>query len=246
MKKILLSSLASILVLSACSTNEEMLLPPVQENVSALATAPSKEMKMNKEEAKVAKKSEIALKGGKDLGTKTSNSVKNATELKVTFKDIKASNSSEQIVAATANFALRSMEQARTWDSGAQIGYKALEDLGRQDVYVAKLTYYAAKAAKTWEDAYKIMVLGLSNIASQTPNTPKSSCDLVLTMLDKVKTWESGAKSGYAAIEFIAQTDNAEVKNFLNTVYRSAKAAKTWEDAYKTITNGLRDLKTLF
>ena len=247
MKKFLLSGLASMLVLSACATNnQEMTLPQVQDNVSALAAAPSKTMKMDKEETKTVKKSEVALKGGTALGTKTSNSVKKATDVKVSYKDAKASNFGEQAVAATANFALRSMDQAGSWESGANIGYRALEDLGRQGVYVAKLTYYAAKASATWEDSYKMMAVGLSDIANQRPNTPSAACDLVITMMDKAKSWESGSKAGFAALEFIGQTDNYEVKNFLGTVYRSAKAARTWEDSYKTITMGLNDLKRIF
>ena len=170
MKKILPLSLASILLLSSCSAgDEEILLPPVQEHVSALATASSKEMKMNKVNSKTVKKSEVVLTGGKNLGTKPASKTinNNNPEVKITYTDVKASNSLASDASIVANLALRAMDASKTWEDGTRLGERALEDLGRQGVYTAKLTYYAEKSAITWEDAYKITALGLSNIAKK-------------------------------------------------------------------------------
>lgn len=246
MKKFLLPSLAIALILSSCGTATQVVNQTPSQDVSSFASS-TKKMTMDKKDAGATKKSEIVNKGGKDLGTKSQASgQRNASKVEVSYKDVKSSNSSESFAAATANFALRSMDQSQTYESGAKIGYKALEDLSLQNVYVAKLTYATARATTTWEDAYKIMAIGLRTIADQKPNTPQTACDLVLTMLEKVKTYESGARAGYAAIEFIGQTDNQQVRSFLATVYNSAKSARTWDDAYRTIVNGVQTLKTLF
>ena len=138
------------------------------------------------------------------------------------------------------------MDSSKTWDSGAKIGYQALQDLSAKDVYVAKLGYTSARAATTWEDAYRILALSLSNIANDVPNSPAEACNLTLKSMAATKTWDSGAKVGYAALEFIGTTDNADVRNFVKLIYNSAKAARTWEDAHKTIANGLTEMKNMF
>lgn len=241
MKKALIAALLSTFTLTACSTGSDMIVPDevMQQDVNALASS-TKTIKMNKEDTKTVKKVESKL------DNKAQNNVaKDSKEIKITYKDVSAKNYGEQGVAAIANFALKSMDSARTWESAAQIGYRALEDLGRQDVYVANLSYRCAKASSTWEEATKMMMMGLSNIANQVPNSADNSVDLVLRMMDTAKTWDSGSKVGYAALEFIGSTDNMDIRNLLATVYRAAKAARTWEDSYKTIAEGLRTLKTV-
>lgn len=241
------TSLTMVLILSSCGTSNQVITNTTSQEVSSLASS-NKKMDMNKKDSGTVKKSEIVNKNGKDLGTKPKSTVEKSTSnLEISYKDIKSSNfPSDKFASATANFALRSMDQSQTYESGARVGYKALEDLSLQNVYVAKLTYATAKAATTWEDAYKIMAIGLRNIADERPNTPQTACDLVISMLDKTTNYESGTRAGYAAIEFIAQTDNQQVRSFLGTVYNSAKSARTWDDAYRTIISGVKTLRTLF
>lgn len=241
MKKALISALLSAFTLTACSTGSDMVMPDemMQQDVNALA-ASTKTIKMQKEDTKTVKKVES------NLENKAQNNVeREAKDVKITYKEVSAKNYGEQGVAAIANFTLKSMDAARTWESSAQIGYRGLEDLGRQNVYLANLAYRCAKASSTWEEASKIMMMALSNIANQVPNTADNSIDLVIRMMDTAKTWDSGSKVGYAALEFIGSTDNVEVRNLLGSVYRAAKAARTWEDSYRTIVEGLRTLKTV-
>lgn len=147
-------------------------------------------------------------------------------------------------IAATASFAIDSMNRARSWESGYRIGEEALKDLSAE-AYIARLGVASSAPSMQWETAFYVAGYSLQHIASGESNTVESTCNLVLKMMNKSKTWEEGSRIGFAALKQIRLTATPGISSFIDTALSSADAARYWEDTYQTLASALQRMKSI-
>ena len=238
-----LSLSLAFLVLSGCSSEQAELPSLVNNDMQQVQAQAAKTIKLSltKENTKETKKSESTLTNKKSKGT-----VKKVEKLEINFIPPSKKNDIDSKSAVTlARFALNSMNGAQSFESGYKISLKALETIESQGVYTAKLGLKMAKAGMFWETCFKASAATLKNISEERPNTPAEACNLVSSIMSNTKSYEEGAKLGYAALEVIGNTDNQVVRLIVDTTVKSAKSGQYWEDIYKTLQNGLTEIKRL-
>jgi hypothetical protein len=228
-------------LLAGCSAPGAMMTAPAAGNVAAQAAA-SKFLTADK--ADTAAKQTTKNKLGNKADSKT---LKTAAELKIALKPATLAPSlTESSISSIARMTLNSMQQARTYDSGCQIAYGALErmlDETNQNDMAVRFTYYGAKSQEKWVNAYKVAALGLEHIANGRSSTGRPLYQLAQSMMGATDSWVDGAKVGYEMLETIEKVDrDSQNRRIASFAYDSAKRATRWEDAYRTIDNAFREI----
>lgn len=236
MKKSLLTALAAVALLPAC-TAAPLTQAGADQTAQALAAKSMKE--------KTGAAGDRGVLGGE---TKTAGTATKRASFKVDIPAVSRSLSPSDI-RSVCNSTLRSMDAATTWQSGAEIGLATVRNLsstsqnGDYKGAIFQMTGKAYDAAKTWEDAYKIVALGLRFVTNDKPYEKRDFFNLGLSMMDATKTWESGSKVGHAILDYtIWLYQNDGTASLARITNDQAHAARTWEDTYKTITAGLKSL----
>lgn len=235
MKKISLALISLSLIASGCST-QPVFAPSHQLNSALSAQSVSTSSKAPSETVKHGN-SELTAKATQ--GTpKQAAPAPQAPAGEIPALPRHRGNLSQSEIATMARIGLRSMDRARTWESGYEIGYQTLRSLSRENSYIARLTAAAVRPQMKYESAYKATAHGLEFISRNRDISVHSAVTLIRQMMDSSKTWEDGARMGYATIDFISQTAEPGIRRVLQSTRYSAKAARTWEDAYHVMYEG--------
>lgn len=244
---ILLTSLM-ILSLNSCG-NEKVAsnINTVQDSdVQALAKK-KVTLSMNKSDTKTVKElsnsiKELSFNVPDKSISKTQKNVENLvisfspTEISIT--ELKDSNS-----GMYARSALSAMNRANSWEEGFKIGFNALSQLAKNNIYVARVSWAAANSSKTWENGFKVVSVALNHIGAEKPNSAYEACNLVMTMMNAASTWEEGYRAGFAALQVIGRTDNYTVKNIIESALRQSTSAGNYEAAFNILKNALQQLR---
>lgn len=243
MKKVLriVPLVITSLILANCSSQSPTLEPILDQTVVQAQAAKSVKLSMNKENTKETKKSESDLKNKLSKGE-----TKKVEKLDISFTAPDNKNSVDpKSYAIVARIALSSMNGAKSFESGYKLALPTLERLAAENIYIAKVAVSMAKSGMYWETCFKAAAAALENVSSNRENNISETCNLIAKVMSSTKSFEEGAKLGYAAFNIIGQTDNQTVQLLVNTTVNSAKQAKYWEDVYKTLQNGLTELKRI-
>ncbi len=199
----------------------------------------SKTLSMNKQKTNEPKVSTLKIKEKVSNGTP-----KEITNLVIKFKNPSTKNNlDERDIANIARYTLSSMNTAGTYSEGYKIGIMALDNMARQGVYVAKVSWASANATKDWENGYKVIAAALNHIAGERPNTAPEACQLVLTMMAAANTYSDGYKVGYAAMQIVSQTDNPVIRNITDLALRQANSTTDWQDGFNVLKNAFFALR---
>ncbi|MEK7432796.1 MAG: hypothetical protein AABZ74_06670 [Cyanobacteriota bacterium] len=240
MKK--LSLLVLVLFVTSCSSQENLSsLNQVSNDVTEVQSAKKITLNFNKKDTKETKNSESKL-----INKKSKGEVKKAESLQISFTAPDLKNSIDQkSIVAISRIALNSMNGAQSYESGYKMSLTILEKLASENVYIARVGLAMAKGGMYYETCFKATAATLKNISEERPNNPTETCNLISSIMSNTKSYEEGAKLGYAAMEVIGNTDNQMVKLIVDTTVSSAKAGQYWEDIYKTLQNGLNEIKRI-
>lgn len=240
MKK--LSLLVLVLFVTSCSSQENLSnLNQVSNDVTEVQSAKKITLNFNKKDTKETKNSESKL-----INKKSKGEVKKAESLQISFTAPDLKNSIDQkSIVAISRIALNSMNGAQSYESGYKMSLTILERLASENVYIARVGLAMAKGGMYYETCFKATAATLKNISEERPNNPTETCNLISSIMSNTKSYEEGAKLGYAAMEVIGNTDNQMVKLIVDTTVSSAKAGQYWEDIYKTLQNGLNEIKRI-
>jgi hypothetical protein len=135
------------------------------------------------------------------------------------------------------------MNTAQTYMEGYKIGIMALDNMARQGVYVARVSWAGANATKDWENGYKTVAAALQHIANERPNTASETCNLVLTMMGASNTYSDAYKTGFAAMQIISQTENPVIRNITDLALRQAGGTTDWQDGYNVLRSAFLSLR---
>lgn len=229
------------LVLVSCGT-ETNSISNIQDSSLVQAQASKKtKLSMNKENTKETLKSNSELKGKLSKGD-----TKKVEQLNISFTEPMARNDLDpKNYGVVARIALKSMNGAKTFESGYKVARATLDRLNSENVYIAKLAIEMANAGMYWETNFKVAALALENISIEKENNINETCDFISKSMSSTKSYEEGAKLGYAAFNVVGKTDNQSVKILVDTIVSSAKQGRYWEDVYKTLQNGISELNRI-
>lgn len=243
--------LISLMVLSLNSCgNDKTISTFNQDNQDSQVEIQSKKktnLSMDKSDSKTVKElsdsiKELSFNAPDKITSKTP---KQAEKLEVKFTeptiittDLNASNS-----GMYARSALSAMNTSKTWEEGFKIGFNALSQLAKSNLYVAKVSWAAANSSKSWETGFKVVAVALNHIGSEKPNSAYEACSLVMTMMNAAKTWEDGYRAGFAALQVIGRTDNHTVKSIIDNALRQSTSAPNYEAAFNILKTALQQLR---
>ncbi len=142
-----------------------------------------------------------------------------------------------------ARIGLTSMERARTYEDGYNIGRSTIDSLARQNSYIARLAQAATNPQMGYESAYKAISHSLSFIANNREISISNACDLVRTMMGAAKTYEDGARMGYGTMSFIRQSASPSITAVIDSSVYAAQSARYWEDSYNLLFNAYNSIR---
>ena len=149
-------------------------------------------------------------------------------------------------VKAIANMTLESMNKAETYQSGANIGYQALDQMNantNESVRSLVIGGKAARAATNSEDAYHVLWLTFAHVNAGRGDSTKEITEVALAMLNKTKDYSSGAQVGYAVMAQLRDKDpNEDVRTLARFAHGQAMAATNSEDAFNTLFSGIKQI----
>ena len=174
--------------------------------------------------------------------------VKKAEKLEITFKEPSKKNSNEQLASELAGGALVGMTFSKDYESAWKAGVKVLQTLSSEGNMTAKLGIRASNASSVWEDRFKISAIALGHIANNGSDSTIVLSDLSIKMLEVTKDYEEGANIGYAILSLLGDVNNKKssplASTLINNVLAASQQGKYSEDVYKTIYNGLNEVKS--
>lgn len=136
-------------------------------------------------------------------------------------------------VMSIARLGFESMERARTYEDGYNLGRATLETLARQNAFVAKVGIAATDPQMKYESAYKAASRALVFIANNREISIPSVCELIRDMMNAAKTYEDGSRIAYGTMAMIRANGASErIRSEIDYAVRAAQNARYWEDAY--------------
>ncbi|MEZ0371689.1 MAG: hypothetical protein ACAI44_21535 [Candidatus Sericytochromatia bacterium] len=138
-------------------------------------------------------------------------------------------------VMTIARIGLDSMERARSYEDGYNIGRSTIDSLARQNSYIARLSQAATDPQMDYESAYKAEAHALTFIANNQQISISAACDLVRNMMGSAKSYEAGARIGYGTMAFIRQSASYSIQTVIDTSVRAAQYSSYFEDSYNTL-----------
>lgn len=139
-------------------------------------------------------------------------------------------------IMSIARYGYDSMQRASSYESGYNIGRSTLEQLSRQNAFIAKIAIAATDPQMKYESAYKAAERALIFIANNRQITIPSVCDLVRDMMNAAKTYEDGTRMGYGTMSLIRSNGTSDrIRNEIDYAVRAAQNAAYWEDSYNIL-----------
>ncbi len=248
----LIASLLAISALSACNQTPLMQAPlNAQRQASQNLRAPLAAFSSNtaKPESNAVKSGTSELQARESKGQPKASAPVSTSVAAPGDNEALASRSrgslSPREISALARIGLQSMDRTRTYDDGFRVGYQSLQELARENSYIARLAMAASSPQMKYESAYKAVAHALTFIAEGRDISVRSAVILIRQMMNSAKTWDDGTQMGYATIDFISQTAQPGMRTILQATKRSAQSTRYWEDSYKIIYDAYGQLQDM-
>lgn len=242
MKKVLSisASLIAINLLVACGPSQ-MLPVRSMSSINTLRagstpTAGARTLNLEKQASPNVKQ------GTTELNQQSKNQAKPAAPAQLTLEAARRDLPTSSVMTI-ARIGLDSMERARTYEDGYNIGRSTLDSLASQNSYIARLAQAATNPQMGYESAYKAVAHALTFIANDRQISISAACDLVRQMMGSAKTYEDGARMGYGTLAFIRQSASPTIQSVIDISVRSAQSARYWEDSYNLLYNAYGQIR---
>ena len=237
MKKMIAVTVLSLSMLSACGQGQMPAQLAAQNAVRSMSANP-----LARASATAKPTTNTVKNGSTALNQQSKGQVKPVAPLTAAQTELRRDLPTSDVMTI-ARIGLDSMDRARTYEDGYNVGRSTLDSLARQNSFIARLTQAATDPQMDYESAYKALQLGLTAIANNQQISIANACDLIGNMMNAAKSYEAGARMAYGTMAFIRQSASYSIQAVIDASVRSAQSARYWEDSFNILKNAYGQIR---